>query len=71
LSQVKEINFDELFSPIVYYEIVCLFLAITTLEDWDIYNINVKTTYLYNNLDKKIYMEQPEDFRLSSKEKKV
>ena len=48
----------------------CLFLAVTALEDWDIYNINVKTVYLYSNLDKEIYIEQSEDFRLSDKEKK-
>jgi len=50
---------------------VCPFLAITTLENWDIHSIDVKTAYLYSNLDKKIYMKQPENFRLPSKEKKV
>ena len=49
----------------------CLFLAITILEDWNIYGVNVKTVYLYSNLNKEIYIKQPEDFRLPSKEKKV
>ena len=70
-SQVKRINFDELFSPVVCYETAHLFLAVATLEDWDIYSVDVKTTYLYSNLDEEIYMEQPEGYRLSSKEKKV
>ena len=47
------------------------FLAIAVLEDWNIYSINVKTAYLYSNLNKKIYIEQLEDFRLSSKKKKA
>ena len=42
-----------------------------TLKIWTIYNVYVKTTYLYRNLDDKIYIEQSEDSRLSSKEKKV
>jgi len=46
-------------------------LAVVVIEDWNIYSINVKTTYLYSNLDKEIYIEQPEDFRLPGKEKKV
>ena len=33
--------------------------------------IDVKTTYLYGDLDKKIYIEQLEDFMLSGKKKKV
>jgi len=69
-SQVKGINFDELFSPVVHYETTCLFLAVATLEGWNIYSVDVKTTYLYGNLNKKIYIEQPEGFRLLGKEKK-
>ena len=56
-SQVKEINFNELFSLIVCYETAYLFLAVAALEDWDIHNIDVKTIYLYSNLNKEIYME--------------
>ena len=70
-SQIKGIDFDELFSLVVYYEIACLFLAVAALEDWDIHSIDVKTIYLYGNLDEKIYIEQPKGFRLSGKEKKV
>ena len=68
-SQVKEIDFNELFSSVGCYETACLFLAIATLEDWDIYNVDVKTIYLYGDLDKKI--KQLKGFRLPGKEKKV
>ena len=56
-SQIKEINFDELFSLVVHYETACLFIAVAIYEDWDIHSIDIKTAYLYNNLNKKIYME--------------
>jgi len=56
-SQIKRINFDKLFSPIVHYEIAHLFLVVAVLEDWNIYSVDVKTTYLYSDLDKKIYMK--------------
>jgi len=49
---------------------VQLLLAIAALEDLDIQSINVKTAYLYGDLDEKIYMEQPEGFKLSGKENK-
>ena len=32
-SQIEGINFDELFSLVVCYEIACLFLAVAALED--------------------------------------
>ena len=50
---------------------ICLFLAVVALEYWNIHSINIKTAYLYGNLDKKIYMSQPKGFRLPNKEKKV
>ena len=34
-----------------------LFLIVIILKDWNIYSVNVKTTYLYSDLDKKIYMK--------------
>ena len=33
------------------------FLAIAVLEDWNIYSIDIKTAYLYSNLNKEIYIE--------------
>jgi len=50
---------------------VQLLLAVAVLEDLDIQSIDVKTAYLYGNLDEEIYMEQPEGFKLPGKENKV
>ena len=69
--QVEGIDFDELFSPVVRYETVWLLLAITALEDLDIQSVDIKTAYLYGDLDKEIYMEQLEGFKLPRKENKV
>jgi len=70
-SQVEGIDFDELFSPVVRYENVRLLLAVAALEDLDIQSIDVKTAYLYGNLDEEIYIEQSEGFKLPRKENKV
>jgi len=70
-SQVEGIDFDELFSLVIHYETVWLFLTIAVLEDLDIQSIDVKTAYLYGDLDEKIYIEQPEGFKLPRKENKV
>ena len=39
--------------------IVC---HIAAALDWELYQIDVKTAYLYGDLDEEIYMEQPEGF---------
>jgi len=48
-----------------------LLLAVAALEDLDIQSVDVKTAYLYSNLDEKIYMKQLEGFKLPGKENKV
>ncbi|KAI3619346.1 gag-pol polyprotein [Moniliophthora roreri] len=61
-SQVEGIDYDELFSPVVRFETVRVLLALAALEDWDIQALDVKTAFLYGELDKEIYMEQPQGF---------
>jgi len=39
--------FDKLFSLVVHYETVYLFLAVAIFEDWDLYIVDVKTAYLH------------------------
>jgi hypothetical protein len=46
-------------------------LSVATLEDYNVYSVDVKTAYLYGDLDEEIYMEQPEGFRLPGKGIKV
>jgi hypothetical protein len=46
-------------------------LSVTTLEDYNVYSVDVKTAYLYGDLDEEIYMEQPEGFKLPGKGNKV
>jgi len=50
---------------------VRLLLVVAALENLDIQRVDVKTAYLYGDLDEEIYMEQPEGFKLSGKENKV
>ena len=53
------------------YETVCLLLATAALENWDIEALDVKTAFLYGDLDEEIYMQQPEGFIIKGQEHKV
>ena len=59
-SQVKGVDFDKIFSPVVRFETVRLMLALAALENWHIESLDVRSTYLYGKLTKEIYMKQPE-----------
>ena len=67
-TQVYGIDFEETFLPVAWFETVHILLALAALEDWDIESLNVKTAYLYGELDEEIYMDQPEGYK-GSREK--
>ena len=70
-SQIPGIDFDETFSPVARFETVRLLLAVSVLEGWEIEALDVKTAFLYRNLDEELYMEQPEGFIVKGQENKV
>ena len=70
-SQVKGIDFNQIFSLVVRFEIVCLMLALSALENWHIEALNIWSAYLYEKLKEEIYMKQPEGFRIPGQEHKV
>jgi len=61
-SQVKGIDYSEIFSPVICYESIRLMFTLTALENWYITGLDVKTVFLYRKLNKEIYMKQPEGF---------
>src|SRR6266851_3466651 len=70
-SQVKGIDYDTIFSPIVQFETVRLMVALATLKNWHITSLDIKTAFLYGELNEELYMEQPEGFKVKGQEGKV
>ena len=63
-SQIPDLDYDQIFSPVVRYETVRIMLAVCSLDDWIIEALDVKTAFLYGKLDETIYMELPEGMSL-------
>src|SRR6266704_1418760 len=70
-SQIPGIDVEDTFSPVTHFETVRLLLATAALEDWEIKALDVKTTFLYGNLEEELYMDQPQGFIIKGQEGKV
>lgn len=68
-SQVYGIDYTETYAPVVSAISVRLLLAYAAVENLLIAQFDVKTAFLYGDLDETVYMEQPEGF--ASDESKV
>ena len=60
--QVQGVDYDETFSPVAMLKSVRILLAIAAYFDYEIWQMDVKTTFLNGNLEENVYMIQPEGF---------
>jgi len=59
-TQHKGTDYTDIYSLVVYFEIVRLMLGLAALKKWHITGLDVRNAYLYGKLDEEIYIKQPE-----------
>lgn len=64
----EDIDYNETFFPALKKDLFRIFLALVTHYDLELYQMDVKTTFLNGNLDENIYMRQPKGFEEKGKE---
>ena len=68
-TQKEDIDYDETFSPVAMLKSIKILLSIFAHYNYEIWQMDVKTTFLNGNLEEEIYMLQLEGFH--SKEPKA
>nr|GEW23044.1 hypothetical protein [Tanacetum cinerariifolium] len=61
-SKEEGIDYDEDFAPIARIEAIRLFLAYASFKDFVIYQMDVKSDFLYGQIEKEVYVCQPLGF---------
>jgi hypothetical protein len=62
------LDYGETFSPVPHNESVKAVLSECATRDMEIIQFDISTAFLYADLDKEVYMKQPEGFVVSGKE---
>ncbi|CAL8139429.1 unnamed protein product [Prunus armeniaca] len=62
------IDYNEVFSHVVKHSSIRILLALVAQFDLELAQIDVKTAFLHGDLEKEIYMSQPEGFKVARKE---
>jgi hypothetical protein len=70
-SQVQGINFGEMFSHVPKLTSIRFFFFIIVAFDFEVELMVVKKTFLHGDLEKEIYMKQPEGFVVKGKQELV
>nr|GEV25138.1 Gag-Pol polyprotein [Tanacetum cinerariifolium] len=61
-GQKEGIDFKESFAPVARLEAVWLFIAYVAHKSFSVYQMDVKTTFLYGPLKEEVYVNQPDGF---------
>eukprot|EP00253_Pinus_taeda_P029660 PITA_29660 len=71
-SQVSGIDFGDIFSHVTMVASIRLLLSVVAAFDYEVEQMDLKTSFLHVDLEAKIYMKQPEGFavKVSWKSKK-
>ncbi|GJZ43954.1 putative ribonuclease H-like domain-containing protein [Tanacetum coccineum] len=60
--QEEGIDYDEVFAPIVRIESIRLFLAYASFKDFVVYQMDIKSAFLYGKIEKEVNICQPPGF---------
>src|SRR6266508_7002690 len=61
-SQIPDIDFNDVFSPVVKHSSIHTLLSIVAVRDYELEQLDVKTVFLHGELEEDIYMDQPKGF---------
>ncbi|GJX70248.1 putative ribonuclease H-like domain-containing protein [Tanacetum coccineum] len=62
-TQKEGIDYDEVFAPIARIEAIKLFLAYASFKDFVVYQMDVKSAFLYGKIEEEVYVCQPPGFK--------
>ncbi|GKC72162.1 putative ribonuclease H-like domain-containing protein [Tanacetum coccineum] len=60
--QEEGVDYDEVFAPIARIEAIRLFLAYASYMDFTVYQMDVKSAFLYGTIEEEVYVSQPPGF---------
>ncbi|GJW13965.1 putative ribonuclease H-like domain-containing protein [Tanacetum coccineum] len=61
-TQEEGIDYDEVFAPVARIETIRLFLAYASFKDFLVYQMDVKSAFLYGKIEEEVYVCQPPGF---------
>ncbi|GJZ00202.1 putative ribonuclease H-like domain-containing protein [Tanacetum coccineum] len=60
--QEEGIDYDEVFAPVARIEAIRIFLAFASYIGFIVYQMDVKSAFLYGTIDEEVYVSQPPSF---------
>lgn len=70
-TQCHGVDYQDTYDPVVKQNSLRTFLSIVAAMNFDMTQLDIKTSFLYDKLEKELYLEQPEGFIVAGRENDV
>ena len=70
-AQVYGVDYSDTFAPVARMDTIRLLLAVAAHKNWKVFQMDVKSAFLNDDLQEEIYVEQPVGFVVQGEEDKV
>ncbi|CAL1391443.1 unnamed protein product [Linum trigynum] len=70
-SQKYGIDYTEVFAPVARWDTIRTLLAFAAFHGYEVYQLDVKSAFLYGELAEDVYVEQPQGFEVAGEDSKV
>jgi hypothetical protein len=70
-KQQHGIDYNETFAPVARLDTIRMVLSIATQNNWKVYQMDVKSTFLNDILEEEVYIKQPPGYEVLGEEHKV
>jgi hypothetical protein len=69
--QQQGIDYTEVFAPVVRMDTVRMIVALAAQKGWTLYQLDVKSAFLHEELNEEVYVEQTKGYELENSSNKV
>jgi len=66
--QKDDIDYEETFVPTTRYNTIKLLFSLDATMEWNIHQMDAKTTFLNGTIDEEVFIEQPKGFKFYSRD---
>lgn len=66
-TQKEGIDFNETFAPVIKFTTIRTMLAVTTLKNYKVHQMDISNAYLHVKVEEELYINQPDGFKVTNK----
>lgn len=70
-KQEYGVDYQEVFAPVARHDTIRLVLALASQNSWQVFQMDVKSAFLHDDLVEEVYVDQAPGYVIQGKEKKV